>query len=212
LSTSALSASDFGRATFRFFGKTLSGLILGIGFLMAGVTARKQALHDLLAGTFVVFRGVNPGEPIPDLRPPMPWYGWLLNGALLAYPMFVAAVALPAYENYMTRAQVIEGVIASDAAKTAVAEFYIDKSRCPLSAAEAGLDGAAATSLRYVDSVTVEPDCSIVVTFASSNTVRSSLRGQRVEMTGRPNADGVLGWTCSGTMAPQLLPSSCRSK
>jgi uncharacterized RDD family membrane protein YckC len=44
----------FGRATGRFFGKYLSWLILGIGFLMAGWTKRKQALHDTIAGTLVV--------------------------------------------------------------------------------------------------------------------------------------------------------------
>lgn len=44
----------FGKATGRYFGKILSGLILGIGFLMAAFTERKQALHDMLAGTLVV--------------------------------------------------------------------------------------------------------------------------------------------------------------
>lgn len=44
------------RATGRFFGKYLSGLILLIGYLMAAFTPRKQALHDFLAGTLVVNR------------------------------------------------------------------------------------------------------------------------------------------------------------
>jgi uncharacterized RDD family membrane protein YckC len=45
---------SFSRASGRFFGKILSGMILGIGFLMAGFTARKQALHDILAGCLVL--------------------------------------------------------------------------------------------------------------------------------------------------------------
>jgi uncharacterized RDD family membrane protein YckC len=45
---------SFARASGRFFGKILSGMILGIGFLMAGFTARKQALHDILAGCLVL--------------------------------------------------------------------------------------------------------------------------------------------------------------
>jgi uncharacterized RDD family membrane protein YckC len=45
---------SFGRATGRFWGKYVSGAILAIGFIMAGFTERKQALHDMLAGTFVV--------------------------------------------------------------------------------------------------------------------------------------------------------------
>jgi uncharacterized RDD family membrane protein YckC len=45
---------DFGRASGRYFGKFLSGLTLLIGYIMAGFTARKQALHDMLAGTLVI--------------------------------------------------------------------------------------------------------------------------------------------------------------
>ena len=54
-------AMDGGRITFmrgllRVLGMTLSGLILGIGFLMAAFTERKRALHDIIAGTCVVKR------------------------------------------------------------------------------------------------------------------------------------------------------------
>lgn len=44
---------SFLRATARHFAKILSGLILMIGFIMAGFTERKQALHDMIAGTLV---------------------------------------------------------------------------------------------------------------------------------------------------------------
>jgi uncharacterized RDD family membrane protein YckC len=44
----------FGRASGRFFGKIISTMILFIGFIMAGLTARKQALHDMLAGCLVI--------------------------------------------------------------------------------------------------------------------------------------------------------------
>jgi uncharacterized RDD family membrane protein YckC len=45
---------SFARANGRFFGKFLSGALLGLGYLMAAFTERKQALHDLLAHTLVV--------------------------------------------------------------------------------------------------------------------------------------------------------------
>ncbi|MFZ0883328.1 MAG: RDD family protein [Candidatus Acidiferrales bacterium] len=45
---------SFGRATGRFFGKYISAIILFIGFIMAGFTEKKQALHDILAGTLVI--------------------------------------------------------------------------------------------------------------------------------------------------------------
>ena len=44
----------FGRASGRYFGKILSRLTLGIGYMMAGWTEKKQALHDILADTLVV--------------------------------------------------------------------------------------------------------------------------------------------------------------
>jgi uncharacterized RDD family membrane protein YckC len=45
---------SFGRATGRSFGRLLSGLILGVGFLMIAFTEKKQGLHDMIAGTLVV--------------------------------------------------------------------------------------------------------------------------------------------------------------
>jgi uncharacterized RDD family membrane protein YckC len=45
---------SFLRASVRYYGKLLSGLTLLIGFIMAGFTQRKQALHDMLAGSLVV--------------------------------------------------------------------------------------------------------------------------------------------------------------
>ncbi len=48
---------SFGRASGRFFAKMISGLIpLGIGYIMAGFTERKQALHDMIAGCLVLRR------------------------------------------------------------------------------------------------------------------------------------------------------------
>lgn len=59
---------SFSRATGRYFGKFLSALILGIGFVMAGVTRRRQALHDMLAECLVLRQRVpesGPGVKLP---------------------------------------------------------------------------------------------------------------------------------------------------
>jgi uncharacterized RDD family membrane protein YckC len=45
---------SFGRATGRYFAKVISTIILCIGYLMAGFTEKKQALHDMIAGTLVI--------------------------------------------------------------------------------------------------------------------------------------------------------------
>jgi len=201
---------SFARATGRFFGKFVSSLILGIGYLLAGFTERKQALHDIMASTFVVFRDVQPGQPLPATRPPMPWYGWVINIVFMSLaPLgIVAAIALPAYQDYTARAQAYTGIAAADAAKAAVVTFYAAQNRCPESNEEAGL-GATAIAGGYVSDVSIKPECRVVVTFAGTSAVNMQLRGQQIEMTGTPDA-GNLAWTCTGSIPDRLLPMTCR--
>ncbi len=45
---------SFARATGRYFGKIISGMILNIGYIMAGFTEKKQALHDMMANCLVI--------------------------------------------------------------------------------------------------------------------------------------------------------------
>jgi uncharacterized RDD family membrane protein YckC len=55
----------FGKATGRYFGKILSGMICLIGFIMVAFTEKKQGLHDIMAGTLVV-------KDVPVLYEPPP--------------------------------------------------------------------------------------------------------------------------------------------
>ncbi len=57
---------SFLKATGRHFGKLISALILCLGYLMAGFTERKQALHDLIAGCLVIQKKSNI-KPLYDL-------------------------------------------------------------------------------------------------------------------------------------------------
>ena len=50
----------FGRASGRYFGKFISAMIIGIGYLMAAFTNKKQGLHDMMAGCLVVNRSAGP--------------------------------------------------------------------------------------------------------------------------------------------------------
>ncbi|PYS54399.1 MAG: hypothetical protein DMG13_08570 [Acidobacteria bacterium] len=50
---------SFARATGRHFAKYISALILFIGFIMAAFTAKKQALHDMIAETLVIHSGTD---------------------------------------------------------------------------------------------------------------------------------------------------------
>jgi uncharacterized RDD family membrane protein YckC len=100
----------FGRATGRYFGKLLSGLILDIGYMMAGWTARKQALHDMLAGTCVLRKSGLENLQASDYSgatavPRTPGWAIALAGAgaglgALAILGIFAAIAIPVYLGY----------------------------------------------------------------------------------------------------------------
>lgn len=65
----------WGKASGRYFGKIISAIPIGIGFLLAGFTQKKQALHDMMAGTFVVNKPAQAQEP-PSGTPPTPFAGF----------------------------------------------------------------------------------------------------------------------------------------
>jgi uncharacterized RDD family membrane protein YckC len=70
---------SFGNATGRHFGKILSGLILGIGFIMIAFTEKKQGLHDMLASTLVLKGSTLQEYPTP---PSPPDFGYRGGGPL----------------------------------------------------------------------------------------------------------------------------------
>jgi uncharacterized RDD family membrane protein YckC len=72
-------AIGFGKATGRHFGKILSGMILGIGFIMIAFTERKQGLHDIMASTLVLRGSLPQDYPMP---PAPPDFGYRGGGTL----------------------------------------------------------------------------------------------------------------------------------
>ena len=91
---------SFLRAMGRYFAQIPSALILGIGYLMAGFTERKQALHDMIGDTLVVDRWAFTDRP--DLQRPelgvVTWVVIIIGGGIigLAVLAIVAAIAIPA--------------------------------------------------------------------------------------------------------------------
>ena len=70
---------SFGNATGRHFGKILSGLIFGVGFIMIAFTERKQGLHDMMASTLVLKGSAMQEYPMP---PSPPDFGYRGGGPL----------------------------------------------------------------------------------------------------------------------------------
>lgn len=125
---------------------------------------------------------------------------------VVAIIAILAAIALPAYQDYVTRSQVAEGFSVATGARVAIAEFYGEKGTYPSGNVEAGLANPGSISSRYVTSVTIgAADGSIAILFSGTSNARIS--GKTLTMTANDNL-GSLSWRCSG-LSQRYMPSSC---
>mgnify|MGYP003152204753 CR=1 FL=1 len=125
----------------------------------------------------------------------------------------LAAVALPAYQDYTTRAKLSEAIGAAASAKTAVTEYYTSEGSFPTTASQAGVTDVAST---YVEAANVRATGGVVDIYlneaplglAASNAATSA--GEYITFT--PDAtNDVLTWTCTATISSKsILPSNCR--
>jgi prepilin-type N-terminal cleavage/methylation domain len=126
----------------------------------------------------------------------------------------LAAIAIPAYQDYVVRSQVSEGLSLADGSKTALAEFYSNSGHFPASNASAGLATAASITGNYVSGVDASGG-TIVVTFsdASPQKANSAINGDKLTLSA-VTTNGSIKWTCkadaSNGVPSKYLPSSCR--
>jgi len=123
----------------------------------------------------------------------------------------LAAIAIPAYQDYTIRAQVSEGLNLSGGAKAAVTEYFQDRGSMPTGNTQAGLAAANAIVGKYVSSVTVgNQDGVITVTYG--NSAHQTINGEDLLMTADTTAAGSVQWICTsgGTIAAKHLPAACR--
>jgi len=121
----------------------------------------------------------------------------------------LAAVAIPAYQDYIARAQVSEAVSLASAGKIGAAEYLGDKGTPPSTS-----DALQTTSGKYTGSVAlVSPNASNVTITAtmSSGGVNSAIQSLTLQMV---SSDSGKTWVCNGGSANGLpakyLPSACR--
>ena len=119
----------------------------------------------------------------------------------------LAAIAIPAYQDYTIRAQVSEGLNLGGGAKTAVAEYFQDRGVWPTNNEVAGLSPAVDIEGKYVLTVTV---AAAVVSVAYGNDAHALISGQVLTLTAADNV-GSIGWTCgSAAILDKHLPAACR--
>jgi type IV pilus assembly protein PilA len=111
----------------------------------------------------------------------------------------LAAVALPAYQDYTKRAKASEIVLAASSARTCVTEIVQSAGATGLDSCE---DGFAST--RYATGLTVDAGTGVIV-------VTGTVDGDAITVTLTPTlgSNAITGWACTGTPL-KLMPGSCR--
>ena len=133
---------------------------------------------------------------------------------VVAIIAILAAIAIPAYQDYLIRSQVTEGMTLMDGAKIAGTEYYANKGVWPPTNASAGIATAASIAGKYVLSVdwATNPN-KITATFNATN-ANTKIQNKVLVLSPFSNGGGTFGWSCkasTGTDVPaKYLPSSCR--
>jgi type IV pilus assembly protein PilA len=131
----------------------------------------------------------------------------------------LAAIAIPAYQDYTIRAQVSEGLQLSGGAKVAVTEYYQDKGTMPADNSTAGVAPAADIQGNYVSQVGVGSDGSgvageIEVTYSSTSPQGANAKIDGLTLLLTPNTAnaGSVDWDCTSPgIQNKWLPAACRS-
>ena len=121
----------------------------------------------------------------------------------------LAAIAIPAYQNYTMRAQVAEGLSLAEGAKTALWDYYAQHGKFPTSNQSAGMAQPSSVSGNYVKSVNIANGLVTIIYGKNANT---NLNDKILYLSGRSSGDS-LQWRCyapaSGGVPRQYLPTSC---
>ena len=140
----------------------------------------------------------------------------------------LAAIAIPAYQDYIVRSQVSEGLAMASSIKASVAEYRADRGTWPTTHLESatGLGMTAAPTGKYVTGITVT-NGEILITYGSdANTV---IAGQTLRLRPGLSPNGDIIWQCGnralttaasftgvndtaggGSLTGKFRPSTCR--
>jgi type IV pilus assembly protein PilA len=124
----------------------------------------------------------------------------------------LAAVALPAYQDYTVKAKVSEVILAASSAKTAIAEAAQVNSAMPDDGASFVVDTQAS---KFVSSVVYTQTNASEGVITVTGATEAKIAGKTLIMTGVLKDNGQVVWTCSAPAAPtgidsKYLPASCK--
>lgn len=123
----------------------------------------------------------------------------------------LAAVALPAYQDYTVRAKVSEVILAASSAKTSVAEAAQVNTAMPATASLT----VDSQSSKWVSGVTyAQTSASVGVITVTTSTADSKISSKTIDMTGTLQGNGQVTWVCAAGATngidTKYLPASCK--
>ncbi|RUL76762.1 pilin [Dyella choica] len=130
---------------------------------------------------------------------------------VVAIIAILAAIAIPQYQNYITKSQFSETQTIADGLKTPIVEYFNQTGQCP-----ANGTGGIALDTSYVGKYVAKADtaggagpCTIQMAFKAAGSVSSPLVGKTVTITGTNNG-GTFSWVCTTNgLATQYKPAVC---
>jgi type IV pilus assembly protein PilA len=132
----------------------------------------------------------------------------------------LAAIAIPAYQNYTIRSQVTEGLSLADGFKTSISEYYDQNGTWP---ANAAIISQGAVTGKYVSAIAVMPTGQIQVTYSGAQ-ANTNIKAKVLSLSPGLDTNNDIVWVCgtapspalaiaapatATTVANQYLPSSC---
>ncbi|HGH0106922.1 TPA: pilin [Neisseria meningitidis] len=117
---------------------------------------------------------------------------------VIAIVGILAAVALPAYQDYTARAQVSEAILLAEGQKSAVTEYYLNHGTWPSDNSAAGVASSSTIKGKYVKEVTVANGV-ITATMLSSG-VNKEIQGKKLSLWAK-RQDGSVKWFCGQPVA-----------
>ncbi|CWN03867.1 pilin [Neisseria meningitidis] len=112
---------------------------------------------------------------------------------VIAIVGILAAVALPAYQDYTARAQVSEAILLAEGQKSAVTEYYLNHGKWPGGNSDAGVASSSTIKGKYVKSVEVKNG--VVTAEMKSSGVNKEIQGKKLSLWAK-RQDGSVKWFC----------------
>ncbi|MBH6591489.1 pilin [Neisseria meningitidis] len=112
---------------------------------------------------------------------------------VIAIVGILAAVALPAYQDYTARAQVSEAILLAEGQKSAVTEYYLNHGEWPANNSSAGVASSSKIKGKYVKEVEVKNG--VVTATMLSSGVNNEIKGKKLSLWAK-RQDGSVKWFC----------------